>query len=439
MNNATLYAVWQDLVTDFSSAAVLWQVGIIITSLLIAWSINGLQRARLTNRSGNVHQAAIDGITRILFPISSLLMVWLGQLLISHWYNTSLLKLASYLLVAMAVIRLAVYVLRYVFSPSGWLRTTESIFSTTVWLILVLHVTGLLPEILEALDSVHFTVGKSPISLLLVIQGLLTVLVTVFVALWLSRLLENKLMQATNININMRVVITKVIRIAFIFFAVLMALSAVGLDITLLSVFGGALGVGLGFGLQKIASNYVSGFIILLDESMSLGDIVAIDSYYGIVQELRSRYMVLRQLDGTDVIIPNETLITSAVINHTAIRRRVPIKVPIQVGYDTDLKEVLALMVEIGRRQKRVMVDPAPDAKLVGFGESGINLNLTMWVPDPENGAGSIPSDVYMELWEEFKRRGISIPYPQREVHVYGHTVIQEPTNRGLDAQSSGA
>ncbi|MCB5186414.1 mechanosensitive ion channel [Methylobacillus caricis] len=439
MNNNALYTVWQDLVTDFSSAAVLWQVGIIITSLLIAWSINGLQRARLAKRAVNVHQAAIDGITRILFPISSLLMVWFGQLVINHWYNTNLLKLASYLLIAMAVIRLAVYVLRYVFSPSGWLRTTESIFSTTVWLILVLHVTGLLPEILEALDSVHFTVGKSPVSLLLVIQGLLTVLVTVFIALWLSRLVENRLMQATNININMRVVINKVIRIAFIFFAVLMALSAVGLDITLLSVFGGALGVGLGFGLQKIASNYVSGFIILLDESMSLGDIVTIGSYYGIVQELRSRYMVLRQLDGTDVIIPNETLITSAVVNHTAIRRRVPIKLPIQVGYDTDLRAALALMVEVAKRQKRVMVDPAPDAKLVGFGESGIDLNLTMWVPDPENGAGSIPSDVYLALWEEFKERGITIPYPQREVHLYDHGVSQDASKPASSGESSGA
>ncbi|WP_328485372.1 mechanosensitive ion channel family protein [Methylobacillus arboreus] len=423
--------MWQDLVTDFSSAVVLWQAGIIVASLAIAWSINSFQRGRLAK--SNVHQAAIDGLTRILFPISSLIMVLLGQLAISHWYSTSLLELASRLLIAMAVIRLAVYVLRYVFSPSGWLRTTESIFSTTVWLILVLHVTGLLPDIINALDAVRFNIGKSPVSLWLVIQGLFTVLVTVFIALWLSRLIENKLMQASHININMRVVINKVIRIAFVFLAVLVALSAVGLDITLLSVFGGALGVGLGFGLQKIASNYVSGFIILLDESMNLGDIVTIGSYYGIVQELRSRYMVLRQLDGTEVIIPNETLITSAVINHTAIRRRVPVKLPIQVGYDTDLKAALALMVEVAKRHPRVMKDPGPDAKLVGFGESGIDLNLTVWVPDPENGAGDIPSTVYLDLWDEFKARGISIPYPQREVHVFGHGVSIQEAKSGLN------
>lgn len=415
MNN-TIFTVWQDLAADFSSAAVVWQAGIIVSSLLIAWSINSLQRARLAN--SNVHPAAIDGITRILFPISSLVMVWIGQLVIANWYSTSLLELASRLLIAMAVIRLAVYVLRYVFSPSGWLKTTENILSSTVWVVLALHVTGVLPDILETLDGVRFTVGKSPVSLLLVIQGLLTVLVTLFIALWLSRLIENRLMQAQNININMRVVINKVIRIAFIFVAVMVALSAVGLDLTLLSVFGGALGVGLGFGLQKIASNYVSGFIILLDESMNLGDIVTIGSYYGIVQELRSRYMVLRQLDGTDVIIPNETLITSAAINHTAIRRRVPIKLPIQVGYETDIRAALALMVEIGKKQPRVMQEPPPDAKLVGFAESGIDLNLTVWVPDPENGAGSIPHDIYLQLWDEFKKRGISIPYPQREVRI---------------------
>ncbi len=430
MNN-TIFTVWQELVDDFSSAAMLWQVGIILGSLLIAWSINSLQRARLA--SSNVHQAAIEGLTRVLFPISSLLMVWLGQLVISHWYNANLLELASRLLIAMAVIRLAVYVLRYVFSPSGWLRATENVFSTAVWLILVLHVTGLLPDIIAALDSVRFNIGKSAVSLWLVIQGLFTVLVTVFIALWLSRLIENKLMQATNININMRVVINKVIRIAFVFIAVLVALSAVGLDITLLSVFGGALGVGLGFGLQKIASNYVSGFIILLDESMSLGDFVTIGSYYGSVQELRSRYMVLRQLDGTDVIIPNETLITSAVVNHTATRRRVKIALPIQVGYDTDLRATLELMKEVAGRHPRVMKEPAPDAKLVGFGESGIDLNLTVWVPDPENGAGDIPSTVYLNLWDEFKARGISIPFPQREVHVFGHGVTSEDANHALN------
>lgn len=430
MNN-TIFTVWQELVDDFSSAAMLWQVGIILGSLLIAWSINSLQRARLAN--SNVHQAAIEGLTRVLFPISSLLMVWLGQLVISHWYNANLLELASRLLIAMAVIRLAVYVLRYVFSPSGWLRATENVFSTVVWLILVLHVTGLLPDIIAALDSVRFNIGKSAVSLWLVIQGLFTVLVTVFIALWLSRLIENKLMQATNININMRVVINKVIRIAFVFIAVLVALSAVGLDITLLSVFGGALGVGLGFGLQKIASNYVSGFIILLDESMSLGDFVTIGSYYGSVQELRSRYMVLRQLDGTDVIIPNETLITSAVVNHTATRRRVKIGLPIQVGYDTDLRATLELMKEVAGRHPRVMKEPAPDAKLVGFGESGIDLNLTVWVPDPENGAGDIPSTVYLNLWDEFKARGISIPFPQREVHVFGHGIRTEQVGDALD------
>lgn len=430
MNN-TIFTVWQELVDDFSSAGMLWQVGIILGSLLIAWSINSLQRARLA--SSNVHQAAIEGLTRVLFPISSLLIVWLGQLVISHWYNANLLELASRLLIAMAVIRLAVYVLRYVFSPSGWLRATENVFSTVVWLILVLHVTGLLPDIIAALDSVRFNIGKSAVSLWLVIQGLFTVLVTVFIALWLSRLIENKLMQATNININMRVVINKVIRIAFVFIAVLVALSAVGLDITLLSVFGGALGVGLGFGLQKIASNYVSGFIILLDESMSLGDFVTIGSYYGSVQELRSRYMVLRQLDGTDVIIPNETLITSAVVNHTATRRRVKIALPIQVGYDTDLRATLELMKEVAGRHPRVMKEPAPDAKLVGFGESGIDLNLTVWVPDPENGAGDIPSTVYLNLWDEFKARGISIPFPQREVHVFGHGVTSEDANHALN------
>jgi small-conductance mechanosensitive channel len=416
--NEELILLWQDLATDFKSAVLVWQLVVLGISFSLAWIVNGLLRPYIMQNAPESWRVGIGSIKRVLFPLSSLLFIVIGAFVLEHWQHVSLLKIVSRLMIAMAVIRLGVYALRYIFAPSEWLRAMEHAISTLVWLVFVMHVSGILPSVEQWMSDVKLSVGKSQINLLLATQALLTIILTVLIALWASRILENRLMANAHLNINMRVVIGKVIRIIFLIVAVLIGLSAVGLDLTMLSVFGGALGVGLGFGLQKVASNYVSGFIILLEESLQLGDFVTIDRFYGHVKEMRSRYMILRQTDGTEVIIPNETLITSAVVNHNATQRHVQIKMPIQVGYDTNLREALALMVEVAQRQSRVMTTPAPDAKLTGFGESGIDLNLSVWVPDPENGSGGLQSAIYLDLWDAFQARGISIPYPQREIRI---------------------
>ncbi len=315
--SSDLNLLWAEFFADISTSVIAWQLIVIAASLLLAWSINGLLRAYVMRHAPENWKVGIGGINRVLFPLSSLLFVSIGKLILGQWQHTSMLKFAVTLLLAMAVIRLIVYALRYIFAPSSWVRTTESTIATSIWLILALHLSGLWPGLVNTLAEFSFNVGKHPISLLLVIQAVLTVLITLILALWVSRVLEIKLMRTEQINMNVRVVLSKLLRIVFSLFAILMALSAVGLDITLLSVFGGALGVGLGFGLQKIASNYVSGFIILLDDSLHLGDVITVDNHYGEVSGLRARYMVLRRLDGTEVVIPNESLITSAVINRS--------------------------------------------------------------------------------------------------------------------------
>jgi len=283
--------------------------------------------------------------------------------------------------------------------------------------------------LLQALDEITFKVGKNPVTLLLVIQAILTILITLMVALWISRVLENRMMATHQINMNLRVVLSKLIRVIFLVLAVLMALSAVGLDITLLSVFGGALGVGLGFGLQKIASNYVSGFIILLDHSMNIGDVITVDGHYGIVSELRSRYMVLRKLDGTQVVIPHEILISNAVINHSFTDRNARILLPIQVSYESPLEQAMALMLDVANRHARVLMDPEPTVQIKGFGESGIDLQLSCWIPDPEAGTAVLQSDLFLEIWQVFQKNQISNPYPQREIRILGTANVQ--TNAG--------
>lgn len=416
--NAEVNLIWQELQSGSHTPLLFWQLGIIAGSLLLAWSVNGILRAYVMRRAPEGWKVGIGGINRVLFPLTSLVSVYLAHAILSNWHDASLLKLAMTLLLAMAMIRLVVYALRYIFSPSGWVRTMENAIASIVWLVLTFHLVGLLPDILRALDSIKFGVGKSQLSLLVLMQALLIILVTLFVALWLSRLVENRLMGTQQLNMNLRVVLSKVVRIFFALIAILMALSAVGLDITLLSVFGGALGVGLGFGLQKIASNYASFFILLLDDSIHIGDIITVDTHYGIVSELRSRYMVLRKLDNTEVIIPNETLVSNVMINHSMTDRKVRAQLSLQVSYQTDLELAMRLMLEAAATQERVLRDPAPNALLRAFGESGIDLMMNVWISDPENGTASLQSEIYLDIWRAFKKHNVSIPYPQREIRV---------------------
>lgn len=416
--NAEVSLIWQEIQSGTYTPLLLWQLGIIVISLLLAWSVNGILRTYVMRRAPESWKVGIGGINRVLFPLSSLIFVYLGHVVLRNWQDASLLKLAMTLLLAMAVIRLVVYALRYIFAPGGWVRTLENAIASIVWLVLALHLSGLLPDILAVLNSVSFSAGKSEVTLLLILQAILIILVTLFGALWVSRLIENRLMGAHQINMNVRVVLSKIVRIFFSLIAVLLALSAVGLDITLLSVFGGALGVGLGFGLQKIASNYVSGFIILLDDSIHIGDIVTIDTHYGVVSELRSRYMVLRKLDNTEVIIPNETLVSNVMVNHSMSDRTVRVQLAVQVSYQTDLELAMNLMVEAARIQERVLQDPLPNALLKGFADSGIDLLMNVWISDPENGSMSLQSDIYLDIWRAFKKHNVAIPYPQHEIRI---------------------
>jgi small-conductance mechanosensitive channel len=418
MDQDNLQFIWQEILSDIATPAGWWQLAIVVVACSVAWAINGALRAYVMRNAPEHWKVGIGGINRVLFPLSTLIFVLLGELAIRSWHHTSLLVLASKLLIAMAAIRLIVYAVRYTSQPSGMLKALESTISGFIWLILALHLSGILPGILNTLETIEFTIGKSKINLLVGLQGLLTVLVTIFIAMWFSRVLENKLMRIDDVNMNLRVVLSKLLRILLIFIALLIALSAVGLDITMLSVFGGALAVGLGFGLQRIASNYVSGFIILLDKSMQIGDVLTIDMHYGVVSDLRTRYLVLRKLDGTQVIIPNEMLIINPVINHSFTDHKARVQMPIQVSYDSDLELAMKLMFDIAQDHPRVLVEPPQTVHVKGFGESGIDLMLTVWIPDPEEGSAALQSEINLKIWQAFKAHNISIPFPQREVRI---------------------
>ncbi|MBC7698117.1 MAG: mechanosensitive ion channel [Bacteroidia bacterium] len=420
--NPEIDFVWQEMLADLSKPAALWQLAIVVAAISIAWAINGALRAYVMRNAPENWKLGIGGINRVLFPLSTLIFVLVGKAILGHWQHVSLLQLASKLLLAMALIRLAVYAVRYIVAPGGLLKTLENAISGLIWLVLALHLSGILPQIFDVLEDVKFNIGKSPVNLLLILQALLTILITLFIAMWISRLLENRLMRAEHVNMNMRVVLTKLLRIFLLFTAILIALSAVGLDITLLSVFGGALGVGLGFGLQRIASNYVSGFIILLDKSMQIGDVITVETHYGVVSDLRTRYLVLRKLDGTEVIIPNEMLIINPVINHSFTDHKARVQMPVQVSYDSPLELAMQLIFDAANNHPRILVTPPPAVLIKGFGDNGIDLTLSIWIPDPEEGSSALQSEIYLEIWRAFLANNISIPFPQREVRIIGNS-----------------
>lgn len=425
MMNPEIQLIWQEILTDFSTPATLWQLIIIASSVGVAFAINGALRAYFVGRVPENMKPAIGVINRILFPISAFLMVIIARYVCAEWMHVSILRVASRLLLAMAVIRLLVYGLRYIFSPSGWLKTLENTLAGAIWFFLALHLSGFLPEVLQLLKDIQFNIGKTSLNLLVILQAIFIIFTTIFLALSFSRMIENKLMQNDHINMNMRVVLSKVIRIAFIFLAVLIGLSAVGLDFTLLSVFGGALGVGLGFGLQRIASNYVSGFILLLDNSIKIGDIITVNElHYGIIADLRTRYMVLKKLDGTEVIVPNEMLITNTVINHSFLDRNTRVLIEVQVAYESDLELVMKLLIQAAEKQPRVLMTPEPTSAINAFADSGVNMTLSVWIADPENGQLVLKSQILLEIWKLFKANNISIPFPQREIKVLNDSKV---------------
>lgn len=410
----------QEILADLQSEAMLWQLVVIITSLVLAWMINKILGREIMKNAPENWRIGVGGIKRVVFPLSALALTTAGKIVLGHWQHTGALKLAITLLAAMALIRLAVYLLRYIFAPSGWVRTTENVIVSIVWSIVALHLTGLLPDVVTLLDETGFSIGKKQISVLLIMQALVTAALSLVATLWVGRILENKVMRAEQIELNLRVVLSKLLRILLIAVGVLVALSAVGFDITLLSVFGGALGVGLGFGLQKIASNYVSGFIILLDHSLHMGDVLTVDGHYGVVHQLRGRYLVLRKLDGTEVVIPNDTLISSTVINHSYSDRNTRVLIPLQISYDSSLDRAMEIIKNAAVNHPRILQVPEPDVQVLGLGENGIDLQLAVWVNDPEEGFGSLKSSLYLKILQGFRAGGIAIPFPQREVRMLG-------------------
>jgi small-conductance mechanosensitive channel len=398
-----------NLLTHAREIAVLWQLAVLMASMLIAWLLQRqlIRRAPARVNAGGTLTISARSLSRLLFPLFALAFTVIGRWALDYWYPTHLLNIIIPLLFALALIRAAVYILRKVFRRQEWLRPWERFIGWTVWTGLALYITGLLPEILALLDDISLHVGKQRISILLIGQGVIAFTVSMLAALWLASSVETRIMMARALNINQRVILSKISRTVLIVVGVMVALPMVGVDITFLSVFGGALGVGLGLGLQKIASNYISGFIILLDHSLHLGDVVTVDNRKGEVTSLTTRYVVLKSEEGTNILIPNDVFITSAVISHPYSDRRLRLVFPMRISYDSPIEAAMKIMLEAAKKRQHILADPAPAVYLKEFVDGGIVLELVAWVKEAEKNLPVLRSDINLDIWRVFGENGI--------------------------------
>jgi small-conductance mechanosensitive channel len=408
---------------SFTQPTVAFEVLALVVSAVLAWALVAGLRRKLDiddERSVWFGKRTVDGV---LFPLALLVFGYLSLELLSRFVNIAVLRIAVPVLMSLLVIRVGVKVLQATFAEARWVKPLEQTISWGAWLAMVLWVSGLLPVILNEMDLVTWKVGGTNLSLRNMLEGLVTASAVLIITLWISSGIESRLLRsAKGAELSLRKAVSNASRALLMFVGLMFAMSAVGIDLTALSVLGGAVGVGIGFGLQKLAANYVSGFVILAERSMRIGDMVRVDNFEGVITEINARYTVVRSPTGRESIVPNEILITSRVENWSLADPRVYQSIAVAVGYDSDVAQVMGILVQSALAQPRVLRDPGPAALLANFGADGLEFTLGYWIEDIENGQGNLRSDINQQILRELRAHGIDIPYPQRVVHTRSPT-----------------
>ncbi|MET0311709.1 MAG: mechanosensitive ion channel domain-containing protein [Burkholderiaceae bacterium] len=357
----------------------------------------------------------VDGV---LFPVTALILAWAARSVVDDYQHVAVLKVAVPLLMSLAVIRFLARVLAAVFPNSGTARLAERLFSWLAWAAAALWIVGLLPSVLAEMESVGLTIGKTRLSLLGIVEGTLTAALMIVAVLWISATIERRVLRDTVNDLSLRRIAANSIRAVLLLVGVLFTLSTVGVDLTALSVLGGALGVGLGFGLQKLASNYVSGFVILFERSLRIGDNVRLDSFEGVITDIKTRYTLVRAGTGRESIVPNEMLITQRVENLSAEDRRAKLTGTVAVGYTSDVDEVLGILKNSASANPAVLKDPAPVAFLMEFGAQGLEFSYEFNIDATKNGKLTVRSEVNAAIYRSLRAAGIEVRPPQRVLQV---------------------
>ena len=429
-----------DLVAAEVSQSSFWyQVEAIIGAIILSLLVSRFLAYRIRrweeyfskeNVTHSIARFCLQLSRRLFFSIFAALFLSLGASVIADQHlltekSFNLINIGYQIFYAWALLVFMIQLFTTFVATDSLLQQIKKPLYVIFWILAILEIVGILPKFIQALRAVNLPIGSDSLTLWALIVGAITIFVSLLLAHWLSNLCDSALNSAKDIDNNLKIVLSRLIHIAFMAVAVLISLSTMGLDLTILSVFGGAIGVGLGFGLQKIASNYISGFIILFDHSVKIGDTVEVAGFNGKITQIKTRYSVLRNFSGEEMIIPNETFVTQNVKNFTFTDRASVATVETSIGYECDVNRALAILVEIARRQSRVLESPTPWAVVSGFGNDGINLKLSFWVKDPENGTSVLRSSIMKEVLERFNAEKISIPYTIRDVTLKGELKIK--------------
>lgn len=344
--------------------------------------------------------------------------LWSAGLILAQFkLGFALLKIFQTFLFAWIWIRLAAAIILDRF----WAK----VFTALALVIAVLHILGLLTPSIELLDNIGFVLGGVHLTLLSVIKAALVIFILLRFGIWISDQMEKKVATIDSLTPSAHVLLSKVIKISVVGLVCVIGLNSIGLDLSALAVFSGAIGVGIGFGLQKVVANFISGIILLMDKSIKPGDVIQMGDVYGWVTDFKGRYASVITRDGTEYLIPNEDMITQQVINWSYTNSRIRVKIPVGISYDDDVHQARKLMIEAAAEFDRVLKDPGPACLLKGFGDNSIDLELRFWIEDPQNGLANIRSEIMLNIWDSFKRHGVQIPYPQRDVHLDVNTAVK--------------
>ena len=410
-----------DLIGSLLQVSALTELAVLAGCLVLAWAVVRLLRGPALRHRSEIEGSVLFGkhsFDGVLFPVVALALAYIAEVVLAGHVKPAVFRIAVPMLLSLLVIRLIVRVLGVTFPQARAVRIIERSVSWVAWIAVVLWVTGVLPLLLDAMDDVQWKLGAGRISLRNVVEGTLSSGLVLVLALWVSSVIEKKLLRGTGNTLSMRKIAANAVRALLLFVGLLVALSAVGIDLTTLSVLGGALGVGIGFGLQKIAANYISGFVVLAERAIRIGDMVKVDGFEGRISDIRTRYTVIRALNGRESIVPNEMLITQRVENSSLADPRVAITSTVQVAYGTDVRALQPQLEAVVKGVPRVLNEPGPTVQLTEFAADGLNLTVSFWIADAENGQANVRSDVNLAVLDLLNRLAIEIPYPQQVQHV---------------------
>lgn len=415
----------------FTQPTVLVELAALAVCVALAWGFSWALRnaLRMQDDKSSVlfGRRLIDGV---MFPLALLLLGYIARAIVTKFLPLAAFKVAIPVLVSLVVIRVGVKVLQAAFTTAPWVRALERTISWVAWLAMVLWVSGLLPVVLAELDDITWKIGASTLSLRTLLEGTITAGAVMILALWVSSAIESRLLRkATGGDLSMRKAVSNASRALLLFVGLIVALSAVGIDLTALSVFSGAIGVGVGFGLQKLASNYVSGFVILAERRLRIGDNVKVDSFEGRILDINTRYSVIRSPAGRESIVPNELMVINRVENLSGALTRVWQTTVVSVAYDSDVDLVSRLLLEAVNAQADALKDPAPQASLSAFGADGLEFTVGYWI---NSGDGAeqlkLKSLINLQILRSLQQNGIDIPSPQRVVHIKEMPPLEGPS-----------